>query len=504
MYLCCSDISSISIRALHSTSRGDQPLYGQTPIKQIPPQYFHPLSQLCIRSLVPSHWATRDSWCLAILRAAYSAKCTPSSGRQSALSLYIVMKRIRIFASPLQCWPGLRHCILSLGRSVEHRKLSSSTVHDDQPPSPICHEALARMVEAARRPLKRGPRQTGLSRTHSDYLYRSTLRGWSVIAASGAFRRDRDKGRQGNIDANHLLDLVLEQGGLCAYSGIPMEMLRPNSHWRVSVERVDNSRGYLKGNCCLIAAEFNSAGSAQWSKQKVQEVLHVRTEKVHLQRLQEGTAAARLRQGRGRTKYTGFRGPDGDGNWRCGCCGIWKDNMQFFARVASANGLRHQCKECSWNQKATWMQTMRGHALRQLCNARNRAANRERSGTFNLDFDDILNMLWTQGGRCYYSGVPLHCAAGPADWVWSIERLDNSVTYTRKNCVLIAREFQTPDYSRNTAKNPVFGTAQWSRSKASHVWGPYYPHYEALGCAGLLGLGQGITPATVDHWNGRT
>ncbi|OLQ14084.1 hypothetical protein AK812_SmicGene1814 [Symbiodinium microadriaticum] len=345
--------------------------------------------------------------------------------------------------------------------------MSSSAIHDDKPPSPICHEALAQMVEAARSPWKRGPGEIGLSRTHSQYLYRSTLRGWSVVAAGGARRRDREKGRQGNIDANHLLDLVLEQGGLCAYSGIPMEMLRPNSHWRISVERIDTSQGYLKGNCCLIAAEFNSSvsrkadphsGSAQWSKQKVQDVLHARTGQVHLQRLQEGTVIARLGTGRSRTKYTGFRGPDCDGKWRCGCCGIWKDNMQLFKRVSSGNGLSYTCKECSWNGKSRWRQTMRGHALSQLSNARNRAANR---GTFRLEIDDILNMLWTQGGRCYYSGVPLHCAAGPADWVWSIERLDNSVTYTKQNCVLIAREFQTPDYSRNTAKNPVFGTAQW-------------------------------------------
>ncbi|CAE6934569.1 unnamed protein product [Symbiodinium sp. CCMP2456] len=412
------------------------------------------------------------------------------------------MKRIRIFASPLQCLPGLRHCLLSRGRqraarwSFVDRRLSSSTIHDDAPPSPICHEALAQMVQAARSPLKRGRGEGEPSRTRSKYLYRSTLRGWSIHVASAAHLRDRDKGRQCNIDANYLLDLVLEQGGLCAYSGIPMEMLRPNSHWRISIERIDTSQGYLKGNCCLIAAEFNSAvsckavphsGSAQWSKQKVQEVLHARTGQVDLTRLQEGTVAARRGTDRRRTKYTGFRGPDVAGKWRCGCCGIWKNKEQFYIRVASLNGLSHHCKECNWNRKAMWLQTMRGHALTQLCTARNRVANAKHtySGIFKLELDDILNMLWTQGGRCYYSGVPLRCAVGPADWVWSIERLDNSVTYTKQNCVLIAREFQTPDYSRNTAKNPVFGTAQWSRRKASHIWGPYCHHTEAFGCAGL-------------------
>ena len=96
------------------------------------------------------------------------------------------------------------------------------------------------------------------------------------------------------------------------------------------------------------------------------------------------------------------------------------------------------------------------------------------TGSFALDLDDLLEMLRLQGGRCHYSRVPLHCAAGPADWVWSIERLDNSVTYAKNNCVLIAREFQTSDQSRNKAVHPIFGTAQWSRRKVSHVWGPHW------------------------------
>ena len=128
-----------------------------------------------------------------------------------------------------------------------------------------------------------------------------------MTAAQNARARDRKKSRQSDVHADLLLDLVLEQGGLCAYSGVPIELMKPHSHWRASVERIDNRHGYIKGNCCLVAAEFNSAvhkiceaegsslGSAQWSKQKVQEVIRIRTQQVHLQQLQEGIAVARLR-----------------------------------------------------------------------------------------------------------------------------------------------------------------------------------------------------------------
>ncbi|CAE7514651.1 pmpB [Symbiodinium sp. CCMP2456] len=416
------------------------------------------------------------------------------------------MRRIRIFASPLQCSPGQRNCALSFTRSqpavrcdVVVRNLSTSTVHDDKPPSPICNADLARMVEEARSPLRgRGPGATEVAGPSHDYRYRATLRGWSMRLASSAKRRDHKKGRQSNIDANYLLDLVLEQGGLCAYSGIPMELLIPNSHWRVSIERINTRHGYLKGNCCLIAAEFNTAvrkmcdeagaatGSAQWSKQKVQEVVHVRTGQLQVQRLQESIASARLRPSpSGPLSYRLFRGPDAEGRWLCVRCGSWKSQSQYSKRKASSNGLRATCKQCSYDVESAWLQTLRGHGIRLLTTARQRAGKGTWTGSFALDLDDLLGMLWLQGGRCYYSGVPLHCAAGPAHWVWSIERLDNSVTYTKENCVLIAQEFQTSDHSRNRAAYPVFGTAQWSRSKVNQVWGLYHEDCEARVVRGL-------------------
>ena len=391
------------------------------------------------------------------------------------------MVQIRILHSR---WPGLRHCILShcgqraVRCDVVGRNLSTSTVHDDTPPRPICSANLARMVEEARRPLDgraSGAIRTEVSRSAYDYRYRSTLRGWSVKAASAARVRDKKKDRQSNIDASHLLDLLLEQGGLCAYSGIPMQLLQPNSHWRISVERIDNGQGYLRGNCCLIAAEFNSSAN-QWSKQKVQEVIRVRTQQVRLQQLQQDIAVARGRPSLSRAiSPKGLRAPDTESSWPCTCCGIWKHVSQFHKNNTCKAGFKRQCKQCTSEKKSAWRQTMRGHGLTLLSNARYRASTvRTWSGGSMLDLDDVLDMLWLQGGRCYYSGVPLHCAAGPADWVWSIERLDNSVTYTRENCVLIAQEFQTADNSRNKAKFPVFGTAQWSRSKVSHIWGPHY------------------------------
>jgi hypothetical protein len=70
------------------------------------------------------------------------------------------------------------------------------------------------------------------------------------------------KGRVGfeecDIDIDSIVELFREQQGLCAYSGI---CLTPYRDWKLSLERINVQKGYLKGNVCLIATEFNSSDS---------------------------------------------------------------------------------------------------------------------------------------------------------------------------------------------------------------------------------------------------
>ena len=388
--------------------------------------------------------------------------------------------------SPLSC----KAYLFATAPWGSRRQQTSTALAEDAPPTPILHNDLMRMVDEAR---GRSIRRLGTARPGTPeytYQYRSTLRGWSRILAGVVRRRDRDKGRQSDVDHEHILDLVLEQYGCCAYSGMPLQLLRPNSHCRASLERIDNREGYVKGNCCLIAAEFNSAvrkygakpgsnmGSAQWSKLKVRNVADVRRQPVQLDRLREDIMVARLRPpSNGSKSLDAPRCPDSQSRFLCGRCLSWKPENQFWSASSlrdNLRGVRRNCKSCESDAATSYRSTMRGHAVGMISTARRRDSKAQCSGSFGLDLQSVFDMLWQQGGRCYYSGVPLHCAQGPADWVWSIERLENSVTYTKNNCVLIAQEFNTSDHSRNTATHEVFGTAQWSRSKASHVWGPYY------------------------------
>jgi len=65
------------------------------------------------------------------------------------------------------------------------------------------------------------------------------------------------------IDIPYLLELVKEHRLRCQYSKVPMN-IHPHSQWLCSLERIDDTRGYVKGNVALVAHEFNHA-CAKWS-----------------------------------------------------------------------------------------------------------------------------------------------------------------------------------------------------------------------------------------------
>ena len=266
--------------------------------------------------------------------------------------------------------------------------------------------------------------------------YRSTLRGNASVLSASARRRMKIKGHPCDLQLDDILDMLVAQGGRCAYSSIPMEILHPHSHWRMSLERKDNLHGYSPRNCLLICAEFNTSdhsrqrgvlpahvqSTAQWSLAKVCLVSRAAALTVDLQQL------------------------------------------SLDIREASATRSRANTKTA----KSPWDRTLRGRAMGLASGARRRSA--KKGLLCDIDFNDILDMLWQQGGRCFYSGVPLDYQKPHVDWVMSLERLDNLGGYVKGNCVLVAQEFNSADNSRRAARE-VRGTAQWSLSKVLQVWG---------------------------------
>ena len=223
-----------------------------------------------------------------------------------------------------------------------------------------------------------------------------------------------------------VFDMLLAQRGRCAYSALPMEILLPHSHWRMSLERKNNLQGYTVQNSALVCLEFNS--SAQWSAEKVELVGRAASMRVDLQLLSRDLREA-------------------------------AQPIATWQEVAAPTKFERQM----------WCRNLRRRAMKMASSAKSRST--YKGLPCEVTFKDILDMLWLQRGRCFYSGIPLQYKTYHADWAMSLERLNNKRGYVRDNSVLIAAEFNTTDHSNRQIVGEVRGSGQWSLAKVHHVWG---------------------------------
>lgn len=74
--------------------------------------------------------------------------------------------------------------------------------------------------------------------------------------------------QQSEITTEYLIELWEKQHGRCYYLDIP---LNTDGDWKMSIERLDESKGYTKDNVVLVTQETQNS-FAQWSKEFVENV----------------------------------------------------------------------------------------------------------------------------------------------------------------------------------------------------------------------------------------
>eukprot|EP00397_Hematodinium_sp_SG-2012_P050457 GEMP01058660.1.p1 GENE.GEMP01058660.1~~GEMP01058660.1.p1 ORF type:complete len:410 (+),score=10.59 GEMP01058660.1:178-1407(+) len=317
----------------------------------------------------------------------------------------------------------------------------------------------------------------------SMYRYQTlTLRGAFNkilhVAKSRAVKRSKIHGREEagrfELDLNSLLNLWLNQQGRCFYSGLVM-CLEPHTTWRFSVERRDNSLGYVPSNVVFICGEFNTSdrsihakchvfGSPQWSREKVRSLPHIISGSNSLG---DGEMSKLLA---GASLVPRQRSPKreivSNGYLFCGKCSQYKSPSEFPRRFNGLSGRNSNCSECH----AQYRRSFLGFFRSKLADAKKFAKlrvdkGREEAGVCDLSLSDITALYERQRGLCFYSGARLTLKP-LSDWMCSIERLNNTKGYTVDNVVLICSEFQTSDHSLYT-KRSVKGTSQWSKEKVT-------------------------------------
>ena len=117
----------------------------------------------------------------------------------------------------------------------------------------------------------------------------------STITA-GCKNRARRKGYECDIDYKYMLWLLDQQSGRCAITGVVLESSAANTKtysnpWTISVDRIDNTRGYTKDNVRLVTYMYNTC-KGQWTDEQVvhmcKGILEVSDQQIDDDDLKEG------------------------------------------------------------------------------------------------------------------------------------------------------------------------------------------------------------------------
>jgi len=251
-------------------------------------------------------------------------------------------------------------------------------------------------------------------------------------------QRKNDESAISTLVLEDILNMCDKQEMRCFYSGIKMNI--DKKKWQMSLERLDQSKGYIPENTVLCCLEFN--GAIQWSQKKIEDMMKMLSEE------EENTK-------RGKTDSSQLYKFDPETHQKYRIPGI--------DRVYSP----------------------RFHLQKLLTNAsaksKIRNINKPRIGDYELDFDFIVDLYYKQDGKCAYSKIPLKLRTGQDttyNWKASLERKDPFLGYTRDNVCLICYEFNTTDNAVKYKTKDEADSAGWSEEKFQEFIASYKEYRE--------------------------
>lgn len=70
-------------------------------------------------------------------------------------------------------------------------------------------------------------------------------------------RKAQNRGKEFTIEIKYIWDLYVRQGKVCALSGLPLDFNKDTSVSMVSIDRINNDKGYIKRNIQLLHKTIN-------------------------------------------------------------------------------------------------------------------------------------------------------------------------------------------------------------------------------------------------------
>jgi hypothetical protein len=272
-----------------------------------------------------------------------------------------------------------------------------------------------------------------------------------------------DPRKNGDLTFEYIEKLYESQEGKCYISGVKMNA-GTHQNWKMSIERVDESVGYMKTNCVLICAEFQS-GYRQMTREKWDEICSYIKGYNILQNPDEDDLIQEIINTeqpkpppKERKKKIKWQVSD-DGQIMCTYCSKWLNPDQFSPSD------QHRCKECNIKRKRPVPMTTLIQFFKKLI-SKTRGTSRKRKGdakTHQLTLDMMMNLYVKQNGRCAYSNIPLGING---QYQMSADRINVQKGYVDGNVVLIILGLNVGDRSGlKKHDEDREGFSGWNREK---------------------------------------
>lgn len=257
----------------------------------------------------------------------------------------------------------------------------------------------------------------------------------------------KDKGRMEagicNLTITDLENKWEIQNGKCYYSGIEMSKER-HSDWSCSLERLDNSLGYINNNTVLICQEFNT--TTQWNINKINNIPKLLNKNFELLDPNLNLTKRNITTRNQDNKIIN--------NIEHGYCRYCKNYIPLYK--LHVNFKKRGCSKCLQDYSKNKKSTLSGYLSSLVTYSRR--------NKFKMTLDFLKELYIKQNGKCAYSGLQLLLPSNNNnDWVMSLERIDTSIGYITTNVCLICREFNSMD--RSILSNKSSGSCGWNKKK---------------------------------------
>lgn len=284
----------------------------------------------------------------------------------------------------------------------------------------------------------------------------------SVYHSKRNFNKGRTEFKIHNINFDYLKQLYINQQGLCYYSGIKMNIL-PFSNWKISLERLDPTKGYIIDNVKFIVYELN--GFKQWSTNKCKSFLQdlITPEKIEIKYLDKLIYEAKIFiKSRSKNADVIYKTRDGIRKKQCKQCKYFKPKECFRKN-------ENLCKNCKSKNEKTRQNTLREYILNKVAHTKGltKLFIRHRDENFyanDITFDSILDLLKKQQFKCYYSNHIMTYGTY-TDYSISIERKNPMKGYTMDNICLVCREFNVADHTYTNPEKDIMESSAWNKEK---------------------------------------